>query len=150
LPAFFIRSHDLSLTGVGLYGGLTAGAGGVIGTLAGGYAMLHLRPRDKRWELWLPALCYLGCIPFYLTAFWVDNAIMAYGIKFIAIFVAASGGGVALAAIQSFAEPHRRATAIAVMMFLSSLVGLGLGPAAVGALSDTLTPSFGHEALRYA
>jgi MFS family permease len=150
LPAFFIRSHGLSLTGVGLYGGFTAGAGGVIGTLAGGYAMLHLQPRDKRWELWLPAFCYIGSIPFYLTAFWVESAILAYAIKFVAIFVAAGGGGVALAAIQSFAEPHRRATAIAVMMFLSSLIGLGLGPATVGALSDALTASFGSEALRYA
>lgn len=150
LPAFFIRSHGLSLTGVGLYGGLTAGAGGVLGTLLGGWAMVHLRPRDQRWELWLPACCYLGCIPFYLAAFWVDSAILAYGIKFGAIFIAAAGGGVALAAIQSFAEPHRRATAVAVMMFLSSLIGLGLGPAAVGLASDFLSTAFGPESLRYA
>lgn len=150
LPAFFIRSHGLSLTGVGLYGGLTAGAGGVLGTLLGGLAMVHLRPRDQRWELWLPACCYIGSIPFYLAAFWVDSAILAYGIKFGAIFIAASGGGVALAAIQSFAEPHRRATAVAVMMFLSSLIGLGLGPAAVGALSDMLAAQFGKDSLRYA
>jgi predicted MFS family arabinose efflux permease len=150
LPAFFIRSHGLSLTGVGFYGGITAGIGGVLGTLAGGWAMVHLRPRDQRWELWLPACSYLGCIPFYLTAFWVESAILAYGIKFFGIFIAAAGGGVALAAIQTFAEPHRRATAVAVMMFLSSLIGLGLGPAAVGAISDALTSQFGTEALRYA
>lgn len=150
LPAFFIRSHGLSLTEVGFYGGVTAGAGGVLGTLLGGWAMVHLRPRDARWELWLPAFCYLGCIPFYLLAFWVDSAILAYGIKFGAIFIAAAGGGVALAAIQSYAAPHRRATAVAVMMFLSSLIGLGLGPAAVGAVSDALVGQFGKESLRYA
>lgn len=150
LPAFFIRSHGLSLTGVGFYGGVTAGVGGVMGTLAGGWAMLHLRPRDQRWELWLPACGYLGCIPFYLTAFWVESAVLAYGIKFFGIFIAAAGGGVALAAIQTFAEPHRRATAVAVMMFLSSLIGLGLGPAAVGAISDALASRFGTESLRYA
>lgn len=150
LPAFFIRSHSLSLTEVGLYGGLTGGAAGVIGTVTGGVAMLRLRPRDKRWELWLPALCYSGSIPLYLVAFWVDSAFLAYSIKFIAIFIASAGGGVALAAIQSFAAPHRRATAVAVMMFLSSLIGLGLGPAAVGALSDLMTSELGTEALRYA
>lgn len=150
LPAFFIRSHGLSLTGVGFYGGITAGIGGVLGTLAGGWAMVRLRPRDQRWELWLPTCTYLGCIPFYLTAFWVESAVLAYAIKFFGIFIAAAGGGVALAAIQSFAEPHRRATAVAIMMFLSSLIGLGLGPAAVGAISDALAGRFGTESLRYA
>jgi hypothetical protein len=36
------------------------------------------------------------------------------------------------------------------MMFLSSLIGLGLGPAAVGAISDALADQFGTESLRYA
>lgn len=150
LPAFFIRSHGLSLAEVGLYGGLTAGAGGVFGTLAGGALMTHLLPRDRRWELWLPATSYAVSVPLYLVAFWVDAALVAYSVKFLAIFIAASGGGVALAAIQTFAEPNRRATAVAVMMMLSSLVGLGLGPKFVGGASDLLTPMFGLESLRYA
>jgi MFS family permease len=64
--------------------------------------------------------------------------------------VAAAGGSVALSAIQSFAEPHRRATAIAIMLMMSSLIGLGLGPTAVGMMSDALSQSRGENSLRYA
>jgi hypothetical protein len=67
-----------------------------------------------------------------------------------ATFIAASGGGVALSAIQSFAEPHRRATAVSLVLFLSSLLGLGAGPFAVGLISDLLEPRLGGESLRYA
>jgi hypothetical protein len=68
----------------------------------------------------------------------------------LATFLAASGGGVALSAVQSYAEPHRRATAVSLTLFLSSLVGLGLGPLVIGLLSDALKPAFGQESLRYA
>ena len=35
-------------------------------------------------------------------------------------------------------------------MFFGVLIGLGLGPPAVGLLSDLLRPSFGEESLRWA
>jgi predicted MFS family arabinose efflux permease len=150
LPAFFIRSHQLSLAEVGLWGGLVGGLAGILGAVGGGALMIRLQPRDARWELWLPCIAYLACIPFYLNAFYVESAVAAYAIKAVGIAVAAAGGGVAIAAIQSHAEPHRRATAVAVMMFLSSLIGLGLGPTVVGAISDGLAAEFGDESLRYA
>lgn len=43
-----------------------------------------------------------------------------------------------------------RATALAILMLLSALLGLGVGPVAVGALSDALAPRWGVESLRYA
>jgi predicted MFS family arabinose efflux permease len=150
LPAFFIRSHGASLTQVGIYGAIFGGIAGVLGTVAGGALMVRLHPRDPRWELWLPAACYLLALPFYTASFAAAELTVALGIQFVAVFLAAGGGAVALSAIQSFAEPHRRATAVAVMMFLSSLIGLGLGPAVVGAVSDALTGQFGNESLRYA
>lgn len=150
LPAFFIRCHGASVTQVGIYGALFGGASGVLGTLAGGAAMLRLRPLDTRWELWLPAFCYAFAVPTYAGSFWASDLDVALAIQFVAVFLAAGGGAVALAAIQTFAEPSRRATAVAVMMFLSSLIGLGLGPAFVGATSDYFAASFGTDSLRYA
>jgi predicted MFS family arabinose efflux permease len=150
LPAFFIRSHGASVAEVGIYGALFGGAAAVAGTVAGGSAMLRLRPRDTRWELWLPAACYLIALPLYAASFAVDALTTSLAIQFGAVFVASAGGAVALSAIQSFAEPDRRATAIAITMFLSALIGLGLGPTFAGAVSDMLTASFGAEALRYA
>lgn len=149
LPAFFIRSHGTSLAAVGLYGALFGGIAAVSGTIAGGAAMIKLRPRDARWELWLPAICYCAALPLYAASFAVASLYASLGIQFAAVLLAAGGGAVAIAANQSFAEPDRRATAVAVMMFLSSLIGLGLGPAAVGALSDALAARFGAQSLRW-
>ena len=43
-----------------------------------------------------------------------------------------------------------RATTLAVVMLLCSLVGMGMGPEIVGSLSDLLAPSLGNDSLRYA
>jgi hypothetical protein len=36
------------------------------------------------------------------------------------------------------------------MLLIGNLIGLGLGPLAIGVLSDFLEPRFGQESLRYA
>jgi hypothetical protein len=43
-----------------------------------------------------------------------------------------------------------RAMAIALVYFFSNLIGMGVGPLMVGALSDGLRPWLGEESLRYA
>jgi hypothetical protein len=53
-------------------------------------------------------------------------------------------------ALQSVVTPSVRATAFSMMLFVSSLVGLGLGPAFVGWASDAFAPRFGADALRHA
>ncbi|MGN6819482.1 MAG: spinster family MFS transporter [Sphingomonas sp.] len=47
-------------------------------------------------------------------------------------------------------EPHRRATALSIVLLFANLVGLGLGPVLTGFISDTLTPTYGPaEGLRW-
>jgi hypothetical protein len=43
-----------------------------------------------------------------------------------------------------------RATAGAVLLFVLNIIGLAMGPAVTGWLSDILEPRFGAESLRYA
>jgi hypothetical protein len=57
----------------------------------------------------------------------------------------------AFATTQALATPRMRAIASAVLLFLISLIGIGLGPLAVGAASDGLARiGLGAEALRHA
>jgi hypothetical protein len=42
-----------------------------------------------------------------------------------------------------------RAVAAAVLLFILNIIGLGLGPQAVGIVSDLLRPAYGDESLRY-
>jgi hypothetical protein len=54
------------------------------------------------------------------------------------------------AAVQFLAPPRMRATAAAVLLFATNIVGLGAGPATTGALSDALAPRYGAASLGYA
>jgi len=150
LPAFFMRSHDLSLMEVGGYVGAAKGAAGVLGTVFGGFLLIRLGPRDIRWELWWPMLVFAISPAFTLTSLVAPQWQLALGLQMAGAFISASGAGVMLSAAQTYVEPHRRATALAILMLLSALLGLGVGPVAVGVLSDALAPAWGVESLRYA
>jgi hypothetical protein len=43
-----------------------------------------------------------------------------------------------------------RATAVATLILIDNIVGLGLGPQFVGIASDLWKPAFGEDSLRYA
>jgi MFS family permease len=68
----------------------------------------------------------------------------------LAVTGLATTNGPILATIQSIVPERMRATAIAIIYLFSNLIGMGLGPLAVGALSDSLHSTFGADALRYA
>jgi hypothetical protein len=50
---------------------------------------------------------------------------------------------------QGLAQLRMRALASAIMLFVINLIGLGLGPQAVGLLNDGLGARFGAEAIRW-
>lgn len=54
------------------------------------------------------------------------------------------------ALLTTLVSPGNRAVALALQTLLSTILGVGVGPVLIGALSDLLQPSFGIEALRYA
>ena len=59
--------------------------------------------------------------------------------------------GPGISSMLSVAPPNMRAPASAIQLFIANLVSLGLGPLAVGLLSDTLAASMGSaEGLRWA
>jgi hypothetical protein len=52
--------------------------------------------------------------------------------------------------LQRLVPDSMRATALAVVMLLAHLVGMGIGPQIVGVLSDLLRSLTGSDALHYA
>lgn len=150
LAAFFIRSHGLTLAQVGAYIGATGGIGAVLGMVFGGYVVTHLVKRDVRWELWWPSLVFALYPALMLPSLLVGNLALVLVLQLLAFFVGSAGAGVALSSLQTYVEPHRRAMAVAITLMMSALLGIGLGPVAVGMISDLLTPHLGAESLRYA
>jgi len=148
-PTFFVRVHEMSLTEVGWWVGITSGLGGVIGTFIGSVLATRFISRDRRWEVWWPAWAYIISIPIFAFVFLTPNVTAAFAMVFVASFVTGSSIGPGMASVQTVAEPRQRATAVAFVMFTSALLGQGLGPFLIGYGSDVLTPSLGVDGLRW-
>jgi MFS family permease len=149
IAAFFARSHGIPSGELGTWLAAISCTGGVLGTYLGGYLGDRFAGHDRRWYVWIPALSTIAYIPFaFMLYLWPDGhvALMLW-------FPGALFGGMYLgptfALTQSLVRPEMRALASAILLFIINIIGLGLGPQAVGILSDLLTPSFGSEALRY-
>lgn len=150
---FLRRVHELPLLDAGWYYGLTAGIGGLIGTFAGGWLSDHYARKtgDHRWYIWVPFISTLAAIPFALIVFQLaPTGISAALLYFLPVTLGGLYLAPCLAATHSMVGLRMRATASAVLLFVLNLIGLGIGPAATGAMSDYFTPIYGSDALRYA
>jgi hypothetical protein len=58
--------------------------------------------------------------------------------------------GPTFAIVQSQMPIEMRSVAATLNLFVGNIIGLGLGPYAVGAISDALQPTYGGNSLRYA
>jgi len=150
MPSFLIRSHGMSLTEVGLALGLIAGISGAIGTFLGGFLADKLGVRDVRWYLWIPMLGGLGSLlPAYYTLLG-DNKTLIIAAMVPSQILSTLYLGPCIATCHNLVSPGMRAMASAILFFVLNMIGLGLGPLAVGLLSDTFAAPFGEENLRYA
>ncbi|WP_299329089.1 MFS transporter [Parasphingopyxis sp.] len=147
---FFLRSHDWDLATIGLwFGSLTAIFGG-IGAFAGGALADRLGRSDIAWYLKLPAWSIFAGLPLAIAGFLVPQTMHALLLLAIVSLFWSAWQAPTFAIIQTVAPLRMRATAAAVLIFTINLVGFGLGPLAVGALSDLIQPLAGEDSLRFA
>jgi predicted MFS family arabinose efflux permease len=151
-PSYFIRTFGMSSGEVGTWLALTIGVAGGAGCYLGGVISDRLATRysDERWYAWVPAGSVVLSVPFVLGMYLWPDARGALIISIGAWFLGNSWLGPLVASIQGLAEPRMRALAVAIMMFVNNLLGIGLGPLVVGYLSDLFQDSLGAESLRYA
>lgn len=146
--SFFLRNHaeevatlaaQFGLQSQGFLGialGVVGGLAGALGAFVGGMIADKYGARDLRAYVSVPAVAALVTIPVYCFAMTVDSAAIAIGVLAINAILGTLWYGPVYATAQSIAPPNMRATASAIMLFVINLVGLGLGPLAVGILSD--------------
>ena len=150
LPPHFSRALGVGLADIGFYYGWSTAIAAAIGTLSGGPLADYLSRRDPRWMLYIPAIAMIVVLPLFIGMLLTDNFFVAIGFYFVAWIVLAAGYPPIFAAVQGIAGAGSRAMAVAVLFLASILVGYGVGPVAVGAMSDLLAPDFGVDSLRYA
>lgn len=132
---FLIREHGLRVDQAGLFLAVVAGlCGGVMTFLFGQFAD-RLGARNPSWRLGLIGVTLLVAKGVAIIAFSLSDTRAAL----IVLAIPAMLGGVYLgptfAHIYSRIDPAARPRATAIIVFLLNLVGLGLGPLFVGAVS---------------
>jgi len=148
LPSLLIRSHGLGIATAGTVLALVLGLVGGFGTVLGGWLADRLGVRNPTWRLRTVAIVLAVAAFLWAMVFMTTNPVA------MLMLLAFPGGllgfhlGPTFAMVQSLVDPAMRATAAAVLLLVTNLVGLGVGPVLVGALSDALMPHFGANSLR--
>ncbi len=152
LPAFLVRSHEVSLGQAGLVVGVIMGITGIVGAPLGGVLMDRLGYRDLRWHAWSASLLLsLSAAPMLLL-FLSPVRDIAYGAFFAWTLLGSAASAICIANISNLAAAQYRGLTIALLLVLFTLVGRGLGSQVVGIGSDWIQRTFdtGEDALRYA
>lgn len=133
--------------------GVLVGVAGAIGTWLGGQIADRAARRDLRAYVSVPAVAVFGGAPFFVAAMLVDSALLSLLLLAVPTLLNSLWYGPIYAGVQGLVQPRTRATAVAVLLFIANLIGLGLGPLAVGALSTFLANDMGlgeAEGIRWA
>ena len=149
LPSLLIRSFGFDLVQASQFFGALLLLGGVAGVLLGGWLGDRLGKKDKAFYSWLPACGYFLGAPLFAFGVMSDTVWIAFVLFVIPQALAYIWLGPVLSAIQHLVEPPARAMASALFLLINNLIGLGGGIYALGALSESLVPVYGDEALRY-
>lgn len=134
--SFLVRVHKVDLHEVGPVLGVAIASVGIVGLFTSGRMADVLARRDERWRAWVPAITTLASIPFglgaFLTSNWTVAVLCTAGLAATVTLWLAPG----YALSQSLAPERMRGKIGAILFLLANLVGFGLGPPAIGLLSD--------------
>jgi MFS family permease len=165
LGSFFFRNHGGALAHaaaavglqtagfLGLSIGLMLGVGGLLGSYLGGRIADRYVTKNPRGLAVQMTLVNLITAPIYVSAMLIGSTWIAFALLMIHSLVYAMCLAPAYTVLQCVVRPRTRATSLAAYGLVVNLVGLGLGPVLVGALSDYLARDAGlgvAQGLRFA
>jgi len=150
IGSLLVRSHGQSLENVGLITGLCMGGFGALGTLLFGWlsdrqGLLDMRNQPRMMAAAAAVIAASG------AAVALTPTVMGAAAS-LALFAALVAGlnGPTYALTQSLVQLRMRGTSMSTLVVLLNLVGVGVGPALAGVLSDYFAASYGSESVRWA
>lgn len=141
-------SHDLIKVGQFMASLLLIG--GTTGIFLGGVFADRLGTVDRAWYARLPAIAWLITAPTFMLGLFTPYPLLAWFLLLIPNALNTLWLGPIVTAAQHLAPSRMRAGASGTFLLVNNLLGLGLGPWLMGALSDALRASYGADSLRYA
>lgn len=150
MPTFFMRSHGMGAGELGTWLAFVWGGFGLIGIYLGGILVARYAANKEPLQMKACAFFYGIAGLLYMMMFLTSELYHALGYMAAAQIMISVCNGAIFSAIQTLVNQHMRSVALAFIFLLANLIGLGLGPVAIGFLSDLLNPTLELESLRYA
>lgn len=150
LPAYFMRSFGLQSGVLGMWLALVIGLPGMIGNYVGGRVAARRAGGNERLQLVTVAALNCSLSVLMPLVYFSHSYVAAFGLLGLWTMAGALSNPPILSALQLVVPSRVCGTSIMLAFFFANLIGSGLGPIAIGALSDLLRPMFGGDSLRYA
>jgi predicted MFS family arabinose efflux permease len=136
LAAFLIRRFGFSIAETGLIAGIIASLPAVVSMLASGWLADRIGKYDSRSYGLIPGVSLLIAAPLYILAVTRTEPTAAIVLLGMATLFQYTYLGPTLGVFQNMMHPRMRASSSAFNSMLYTLIGNGLGPVLLGALSD--------------
>jgi MFS family permease len=149
-PTVLERSFHLGLLERGQFMASVVFIGGCTGVFAGGWLADRFGHRDRGWYAKLPAIAWLITAPTFAAGLMAPSLWLAWPLLLIPNALNILWLGPVITAVQHLVPQRMRSTASASFLLINNLIGLGVGPYLIGAISTALKHSYGAESLRYA
>jgi MFS family permease len=149
-PSVLERSFGLGLVQRGEFMASLLFLGGGLGVFGGGWLADRLGVVDRRWYARLPAIAWLVTAPTFALGLLAPGLWTAWPLLLVPNALNILWLGPVVTAVQHLVPQRMRATASASFLLINNLIGLGIGPYLIGAISDGLKGAYGADSLRYA
>ena len=147
---FLMREKGMTLQEVAVYYALMIGISIGAGMYTSGRLIDRLAPRSRTAYAYLPAVALALAIPAFVGFVWAPTWPLALAFLAVPTFLNYFYLSPAVALVQEQVQPHERVLAGALLLLVMNLIGLGLGPTFLGAVSDYFRPTHPEHSLQMA
>jgi len=136
LVSFLLRVRHISISQAALIFGPLVGGVTVLAVYLTGKFLNALAAKDKAWLGRWPAIGMLLNVPVAICAYLSPSLWIQVPLQMVALTCSSAYLISLYTTAQGVVQPRVRATASAVVIMVINLIGYGLGPPVIGALSD--------------
>ena len=147
---FLMREKGMTLGQVAIYYSLLIVVCVSAGMYTSGRLIDRFAPRAKAAYGYLPAVALAVAIPFFAGFVWAPDWPLALVFLAVPTFCNYFYLSPAVTLVQEEVRPHERVLCGALLLLVMNLVGLGLGPTYLGAVSDWFRPDYPEHSLQMA
>jgi predicted MFS family arabinose efflux permease len=147
---FLMREKGMTLGEVAIFYALLVGLGMGGGIFLSGRLVDRFAPRSERAYALIPAAGLAIAIPFFAGFVWAPAWPLALAFLAVPMCFNYFYLSPAVALVQQEVRPNQRVLAGALLLLVMNLIGLGLGPTYLGAMSDWFRPSHPGNSLQLA